>query len=233
MVVNLSYAENQIECVTNFMELVSKGFHGNVNAICWPRTLVGDFAEIVNSVELTDNIVVLGQEELHALKLSKQGQLARDVLLKDMKNLKDHGAAPSINIIRCYERDYSYPYFPTDVYSFHVDQSPIPTDTFLCTYFGAASDIVSNAKAIQKILIPEVRLELQKLYDGVEEDFDTFLNEYFFDLHYQTLPDAHYTNLGVGHLWRLAVDYPGSNVPPCIHRAPKENYGEKRLLMIC
>jgi hypothetical protein len=31
----------------------------------------------------------------------------------------------------------------------------------------------------------------------------------------------------------LAVDHPESQVPPCIHRAPKEKSGQNRLLMIC
>jgi len=43
------------------------------------------------------------------------------------------------------------------VYSYHVDRSPIATDTFLCTYHGAASDLIANEQALQKILIPEIR----------------------------------------------------------------------------
>lgn len=231
--IDLSHAENQIECVTSFEELVAKPYHGSVNALCWPRMLVGDFAEVVNSVALTENIVVLDEKELLALELSEQGNLAREVLLNDISLLKANGASPNLNIISNYARDEDYLVFPTDVYSFHVDQSPIPTYTYLCTYYGASSDIVPNAKAVQKIRIPEIRLELQKLHDGEEEDFDAFLSEYFFDLHYQPLPDAKYVNLGIGHLWRLACDHPSSNVPPCIHRAPEENAGERRLMLIC
>ena len=50
-----------------------------------------------------------------------------------------------------------FDFIPTDVYSYHVDRSPIATDTFLCTYHGAASDIIANDQAEQKILIPEIR----------------------------------------------------------------------------
>ena len=39
--------------------------------------------------------------------------------------------------------------------------------------------------------------------------------------------------LGLGHLWRLAVDHPQQKVLPCIHRAPLEKEGEYRLLLIC
>jgi hypothetical protein len=47
------------------------------------------------------------------------------------------------------------------------------------------------------------------------------------------MPDAKPLRLGLGQLWRLAVDHPGSLVLPCIHRAPEEQPGEKRLLLIC
>jgi len=57
--------------------------------------------------------------------------------------------------------------------------------------------------------------------------------EHFFDLHYQAKPNTQPTNLGIGHLWRLAVDHPESQVLPCVHRAPKEKKGESRLLLIC
>ena len=72
-----------------------------------------------------------------------------------------------------------YSFFPTDVYSFHVDSSPVPTNTFLCTYHGEPSDILPNSQAIQKILIPEIRNKLKKLYDGTDDGFEAFLTEYF------------------------------------------------------
>lgn len=231
--IDLSHAENQIHCVTNFQDLVSTPFHGEINALCWTRKLIGDFSEIVKKVELNGNIAELNQEELRELKLSKQGQLAREILLNDLKVLKAHGASPILNLINCYDRDYSYPFFPADVYSFHVDRSPIPTDTFLCTYHGEASEILPSSQAKQKILVPEIRDELKKLYDGEDKGFESFLSEYFFDLHYQAKPKAHPINLGIGHLWRLAVDHPESQVPPCVHRAPKEKTGQNRLLLIC
>ena len=59
----------------------------------------------------------------------------------------------------------------------------------------------------QKILIPEIRAKLKELYDGPEAGFEDFLEEYFFDLHYQPKPNAKPVNLGQAHLWRLAVDH--------------------------
>ena len=231
--IDLSFAEKQIYCVTSFQDLVSTSFSGEMNAICWTRKLIGDFSEIVKKIELRGNITAIEQEELRELKLSEQGQLAREILLNDLEILRDHGASPILNVINYYDRDDTYPFFPTDVYSFHVDHSPIPIDTFLCTYYGESSEILPNSQGKKKVLIPEIRDELKKLYHGADEGFESFLSEHFFDLHYQAQPNARPINLGLGHLWRLAVDHPKSQVPPCIHRAPKEKYGENRLLMIC
>jgi hypothetical protein len=231
--IELSHTENQIQCVSNFQDLVSTRFHGDMNAICWTRELKGDFSELVAAIGLNGNMAVLDQEELRELQLSERGQLARETLLNDLKALKGHGAAPILNLIRCYERDDSYPFFPTDVYSFHVDRSPVPTDTFLCTYHGESSEILPNSQANQKVLVPEIRDELKKLYDGADEGFESFLSEYFFDLHYQAKPEARPISLGLGQLWKLAVDHPESQVLPCLHRAPEEKAGESRLLMIC
>lgn len=230
---NLPGASHQMQEVTNFEDLVSTPFQGAINAICWTRTLTGDFSEIVNKITPTENITVLHQEELHKLQLSEQGQLARDIILHDWQLLTVHGAAPVLNLIRCYERDDDNSFFPTDVYSFHADRSPVPTDTFLCTYYGASSEILPNAQAQQKVLVPEIRDALKKLYDGTGEGFESFLSDHFFDLHYQPTQQAQPVSLGVGNLWKLAIDHPESQVPPCIHRAPTEKNGQHRLLLIC
>jgi hypothetical protein len=230
---DLSPAEKQIHSVMNFQDLVATPFQGNMNAICWKRKLIGDFAEIVQQVKPDGNITTVEPEELLGLQLSAQGQLAREILLNDLKVLKAHGASPVLNVIRHYDRDDAYPFFPTDVYSFHVDRSPVPTDTFLCTYYGEPSELLPNSQVTQKVLIPEIRAELRKLYHGTEDGFESFLTEHFFDLHYKPEPDARPIGLGLGHLWRLAVDHPGSQVPPCVHRAPEEKSGQHRLLLIC
>ena len=224
---------HQIHCVSSFNELIATPFHGDVNALCWTRILQGDFSEIVNKISLTENISELEEEELRELPLTEQGQLARNILLNDLAILKTHGASPVLNLIKFYDRDDAFPLISTDVYSFHVDRSPIPSDTFLCTYFGAASEIIPNSQAKQKILVPEIRIELMKLYGKKDAGFESFLKEHFYDLHYQALPTARPINLGRGHLWRLAIDHPESKVLPCIHRAPIEKHGETRLMMIC
>ncbi|OCZ55048.1 DUF1826 domain-containing protein [Acinetobacter seifertii] len=223
----------QVEVVSTFAELVNTHFQGDKNAICWHRNLLGDFKEIAAKLHLKENITEISTEDLLALELSKQGDLARDIILKDIQLLTDMGASPVLNLLKHYERDEELDFISTDVYSFHVDRSPIETDTFLCTYHGAASDIVPNDQVEQKVLIPEIRGKLKALHDGPEAEFESFLAEYFFDLHYQPKAHAQAINLGTGHLWRLAVDHPTQKVLPCVHRAPVEKDGEYRLLLIC
>ena len=231
--IKLTFPKDQILSVSSFHELVSNPFKGQVNAIFWKRKLRGDFAEIVDKVALNGNIMVLNEDELLGLSLTEEGELARNTILNDLKLLKAHGASPILNVIKNYDRDDFFPFFPTDVYSYHVDRSPIPTDTFLCTYFGDSSELIPNSQAEQKILIPEIRHELQKLYGGEDEGFEAFLSEYFFDLHYQAKPSAIPVNLVLGHIWRLAIDHPESKVLPCVHRAPVETNGQVRLMLIC
>ncbi|WP_426479347.1 DUF1826 domain-containing protein [Chryseobacterium sp. CBSDS_008] len=223
----------QIGVVSSFSELVNTHFQGIMNAICWHRNLAGDFKEIVSKLELKDHITEVSPDDLLALNLSEEGNKAREIILNDLQLLTDFGASPVLNLLKKYERDEELGFISTDVYSYHVDRSPIGTDTFLCTYHGAASDIIPNDHVEQKILIPAIREQLRKLHDGPEEEFEDFLKDYFFDLHYQPKPYAEPVNLGVGHLWRIAVDHPAQEALPCVHRAPVENDGEYRLLLIC
>lgn len=224
---------SQIGLVATFSELVNTDFKGETNALCWYRNLEGDFKEIVDQLQLKENITEVDPKDLLALQLSEKGNVARGMILNDFRLLTDFGASPSLNLLKCYERDDEFDFISTDVYSYHVDRSPIATDTFLCTYHGVASDIISNDQAEQKVLIPEIRKKLAALHNGPSEEFENFLKENYFDLHYQAQPHAAPVNLGLGHLWRLAVEHPKQQVLPCIHRAPIEKDGEYRLLLIC
>jgi hypothetical protein len=224
---------SQIGTVSTFSDLVNTDFMGETNALCWYRNLGGDFKEIVDQLQLKENITEVDPDDLLALELSEEGNTAREIILNDFRLLADFGASPSLNLLKCYERDDEFDFISTDVYSFHVDRSPLATDTFLCTYHGAASAIIANAQAEQKVLIPEIREKLKDIHNGPSEEFEDFLKDNYFDLHYQAQPDATPVNLGLGHLWRLAVDHPTQLVPPCIHRAPIEKEGEYRLLLIC
>jgi hypothetical protein len=80
--------------------------------------------------------------------------------------------------------------------------------------------------------VPEIIAELKSIYHIKDQDFEDFIKEYFFDLHYQAITHFQPIRLGNGHIWKLAIDHPELKVPPCIHRAPKEK-NQKRLLLIC
>lgn len=223
---------SNIAYVSNFNDLVSTTFSGTINAICWPRTLPGNFDELIQNLNRSGTITEVSAAHLRSLILSDEGNTARQHILQDLTLLQEHGAMPCLNVITCYERDDQNPVFPTDVYSFHVDRAPVPGSTFLCTYYGASSEIIANHDAEQKVLLPSVREALQHTYVGPPEGFEAFIKEHFYDLHYEALPHAQPITLGLGHLWRLAIDYPQCEVLPCIHRAPKEKDAEPRLLLI-
>ena len=223
----------QVKVVSSASDLMNLEFAGDVNAICWQRNLTGDFLELVSKLQLKEDLTEISMVDLSALRLSEEGAKAREVIMNDFQLLANSGASPSLNLIKAYQRDEALEFISTDVYSFHVDRSPVGDTTFLCTYFGAASEILANEQAERKIFIPEIREKLKELHDGAEAEFESFLEEHYFDLHYQPKPGAQPLNLGIGHLWKLAVDHPESPVLPCLHRAPIENNGELRLLLIC
>ncbi|MFA6960447.1 MAG: hypothetical protein WC205_06840 [Opitutaceae bacterium] len=223
-----------IKVVGSFEELISTPLVGDVNALCWPRTLAGNFQEIVDQLGPVAEITSLDEDSLSALTLSEDGQAARKILIADLCRLRDHDLAPELNCIPAYPRDDESGPVPTDVYSFHADSANVPTDTFLCSYTVSCSEGITNEEAIRCADIPEIRAKLLKEYGGADDEgFDVFLNENFYDLHYVAKPQARPYSFGLGNLWRIATDYPGSSVPPCVHRAPATIPGQPpRLLLI-
>lgn len=229
---NTSQNQQQTELVTTFDDLMSTSFEGATNALCWHRELLGNFKELVEKLSPKNNITEVSVANLLELQISEAGAQAREVIIKDLESLTKAGAQPTLNLLRYYERDEELDFIATDVYSYHVDRSPVPTATILCTYYGNSSDILPNSQAEQLVLVPEIREKLIALYGGNTDGFEDFLTENYFDLHYRPKANAQPINLGVGHLWKLAVEHPGQKVLPCIHRAPVEN-GDYRLLLIC
>lgn len=228
-----SKLSQQIKEVNTFSELVTTPLLSPINAIFWERKLEGDFEELTQALYLDGDLMEIRRAQLLALNLSPGGQQARSELLHDWDLLSEYGADPSINLIRCYPRDAELDWISTDVYSFHVDRSPVATDTFLCTYSGASSFILPNAQAIRKMDIPEIRIKIKSYFKVADQDYEQFCTDNYFDLHYQPMPHAQPIDLKNGKLWRLAVDHPYLQTEPCIHRAPEELNGELRLLLIC
>ncbi|HEY2342413.1 MAG TPA: hypothetical protein VGH90_05250 [Chthoniobacteraceae bacterium] len=225
---------SRIKVVRSFEELIATPFADDVNAVCWPRTLPGDFGEIVRQLQAEKGITTLDDARLEGLSLSDAGKTARDLLLEDQKLLRTHGLSPVLDCIDgCLRADKSA-VVPTDVYSFHADSAPVEADTWLCSYQAAATEGLRNDEAQRRIDVPETRARLLELFGGEDDDsFREFLAEHCYDLHYVPVENAEPFSFGFGNLWRIAIEHPGCPVPPCIHRAPETLPGQPpRLLLL-
>jgi hypothetical protein len=223
----------RIRRVQSFHELVTTPFAGGVNALCWERTLPGDFGEIVAQLGAGEGIATLDEDRLRALPVSAAGRAAIAVMLEDQRRLRERDLDPVLNCIYGYPRDEAPGPVATDVFSYHADSAPVEADTWLCTYFGPPSEGLRNEEAQRRVDIPAIRAELLRQFGGEDNaDFRDFLRENCYDLHYAPIPPAQPFSFGLGNLWRIALDYPGSPVPPCVHRAPTTLPGESRLLLI-
>jgi hypothetical protein len=223
-----------IKVVSSFDELVTTPFEDGVNALCWARALEGDFAEVVAALAVGQGITTLEEADLEGLAVSAAGRAAIEVLLADQRLLREQGLDPVLDCVDGYLRDEEPGPVPTDVYSFHADSATVETDTYLCTYQGPASEGLRNDEAQRKVDLPDTRAKLLKLYGGPDDEaFQEYLKENCFDLHYAAVPGAQPFSFGQGNLWRIAVQYPGCPVPPCLHRAPETHSGAPpRLLLI-
>lgn len=220
--------------VHSFAELVGTPLRDGVNALCWSRSLPGDFAEVAARLARADvGIHALDEEELRALPVSTAGRLAVEAMLADFRLLRDRQLDPVLNFINGSAHDEPDALVATDVFSWHADRAPVPLDTYLCTYFGPTSEGLRNEDASRRVDDPATRAALLQHYGGADDDgFRDFLAEHSYDLHYAAAPGAQPFCFGHFNLWRIALTYPGNPVPPCIHRAPETAPGEVRLLLI-
>ncbi len=221
--------------VDSFAELLRRPLDDGINAVCWRRSLDGDFGEVARLLAPDDGVVVVDVDRLRGLRLSDAGRVAADVVIDDLTRLALLGRDPVLNCIAGYARDERGLPIATDVLSFHADSSPVEIETWLCTYCGASSEGLDNDDAHRLIDTPAIRAALLREYGGDDDDgFADFLRAGSFDLHYGVVDDAVPFSFCVGHLWRVAVAWPGCPVPPCVHRAPHTaSSDEPRLLLIC
>ena len=249
---SLISAYHRIRCVRSFAELAAGRFTDGVNALCWPRTLPGDFGEVVRLLGKTEAIDVIDEARLRALNLSPAGRVAADMILSDLRLLREQERDPVLNCIHGYPRDEEAGPVATDVFSWHADSAPVEADTWLCTYHGSPSEGLRNEDAVRRVDVPATRAELLKLYGGADDaGFRDFLHEHCYDLHYAAVPSATPYSFGLFNLWRIMIDHPGNRPPvseesdlrslssviraspPCIHRAPATIPGQPRLMVIC
>jgi hypothetical protein len=220
--------------VQSFDELLQRPLRCGTNALCWPRTLDGDFGEVARLLAPAEGVCVVDADLLGALSLSAAGRTAADAMLDDVRRLDALGRDPVLNCITGYPRDERGLPIATDVMSFHADRAPVEVDTWLCTYWGESSEGLDNDDARRIVDAPAIRAALLAVWGGDDDDgFTDFIRDGSFDLHYAGVDDAIFS-FGVGNLWRIAVEWPGCPVPPCLHRAPRTLPGdEPRLLLIC
>ena len=226
---------NRVRIVNSFDELIATPFSGEVNALCWPRTLRGDFHELAHALPRGEDVEPIDENLLESLTLSTAGKIAVMEIQNDLRLLQEQGRDPILNRIEAYPRDETPGAVATDVMSFHADSAPIEADTWLCTYHGACSEGLRNDQATRYIEVPETRAALLREFGGEDDaSFLDFLADHCYDLHYAPLPGAQPFSFGLGALWRIAIEHPTSLVPPCIHRAPDTRPGDPpRLLLIC
>jgi hypothetical protein len=223
----------RVRLVQSFDELASARFSGDINALCWPRVLPGDYAEVASLLPRGGGITPLDDAQILDLPLSHAGRTAARCMIEDQERLRALGLEPVLDFIDGGCRDTPDAIVATDVFSWHVDSAPLEADTWLCTYHGPCSEGLLNEEARRRADIPETRAALLRSYGGADDSgFCDFLNEHCYDLHYLPLPGAEPYVFGTGNLWRIATEYPGSPVAPCIHRAPGTLSGETRLLLL-
>lgn len=231
---SLPLPSSRVRVVASFDELATTRFAGEINALCWPRTLLGNFHEVVEHLSASGEIETLDDATLRSLPLSESGRMAVNTLIEDQERLRSLGLSPVLDCIHRYPRDEEGGIVPTDVYSFHADSATAETDTYLCSYTEAASEGIPNEDAQRYIDLPEIRAELLRRVGGNDDEaFREYLKDQCYDLHYVALPQGRPFSFGLGNLWRIAVEWPGCPVPPCIHRAPATAPGSPaRLLLI-
>ncbi len=223
-----------VRYVDSLEELVSTPMRDGVNALCLRRSLEGDFAEVIRHLNAERGITTLERDQLLTLPVSAAGKVAINFMLLDQEQLQEYGFSPEIDCVNGYIGHDEQGLMRTDVCSFHVDRATDVADTYLCTYAGASSIGVCREDVILRAQVPAVRKALLADFGGEDDEgFLDYLSENFYDLHYDALPGARTFHFGVGHLWRIAIDYPGNPVPPCIHRAPDPIEGDPpRLILI-
>ncbi|MCA9568757.1 MAG: hypothetical protein KC656_12985 [Myxococcales bacterium] len=211
-------------------DLLAGRFSVDFVALGLRRRLAGDFGELLAHLAPREGRVEIDPRDLPGLDLGPGGRRAVGEILDDVGLLEDLGLEPQLDCIVSYARDERGLAVQTDVCSFHADRADGELDTWICTYIGPCTELLAPADARRRIEDPARRAGLLAA-SGLAEGptFEAWLRDGSFDLHFEPREGALPVPLGVGELWRLAVDWPGAPGPPCVHRAPS---GGPRLLLL-
>src|SRR5204863_8882410 len=112
-----------IKRVSGFHELVTTPFADGVNALCWPRTLPGDFGEVVRCLAVGAGITTVEDSQLVDLLLSAAGRVAVGILLEDQRHLREHGLDPVLDCINGYVNSEKVGPVRTDVCFLHAESA--------------------------------------------------------------------------------------------------------------
>lgn len=231
----MPFSDESFGVARTWSDLAAASFMAQVNAWCWPRTLVGDFGAIARAAGEIDGITTLEEDDLMSLELDGAGREARTILIEDLRRCREAGLDPSLDLIPEYPREAAPGPVPLDVYGWHVDRAPADTDTWLCSYTVAASQGLRPEDAVRCVDQPETRAVLRAEFGaGRNAEFEDWLVERCYDLHFEARAGVEPYDFGLGHFWRVATQGPDGTVPACVHRAPRTRPGQApRLLLIC
>ena len=223
---------HRIKLVSSFAELVGTPFDHGVNALCWPRTLPGNFGEVVEHLGVGEGIAT-ARRRAPKSPGERGGAGGHRLLLEDQRLLREHGLAPVLECIHGYPRDEDAGPVPTDVFSFHADSATAEADTWLCTYHGPASEGLRNDEARRRVDIPETRAALLERFGGEDDAaFLEYLSENCYDLHYAPLPHARPFSFGRAISGASPWTIPAVPFPRAFIAHPKPSSQPPRLLLI-
>ena len=70
----LPHGYTRIKVVKTFQELVTTPFADGINALCWPRSLPGNFSEVVEQLGANEGITTVDDARLRGLPVSAAGR---------------------------------------------------------------------------------------------------------------------------------------------------------------
>ena len=112
---------------------------------------------MVRKLGAGEGITALDEEMLEGLDANEAERVAIDVMLEDLRLLRERELDPVLNVIHGYPRDEGAGPVSTDVFSFHADSATVEAETWLCTYHGRPSEGLQNEEALRRVDVPETR----------------------------------------------------------------------------